>query len=318
LHFSIAQKEVLRYNFRKIGNQGEKTIVIYENIFARLRELHMSQSEFSRITGIPTSTINDWKKKQINPQADKLVVISKALDMPLSDLLCNGNDETFVSRSDYNTEEKYLIECYRRLSRNYKRRIIKYFELFSGCGDVNSGRKNSKRQRNISVFQDVDGNNIVVINDIRFKGKRAVDWKGVREYLKEYVGDYYQIVATDDVIYIGADLPNEYCGSKYTHNLKGTAAKAKANAAQGIPEMIEIALGKNFKTNQKEKHWRNAKFGWYRYDSRFALPVYGEGGELERYNVFHASLIVRHSEDGKLYLYDVIDIKKETGNPIEH
>ena len=43
-------------------------------------------------------------------------------------------------------------------------------------------------KRNVSVIQDVDGNNIVIINDIRFKGKRSVDWKDVREYLKEYVG----------------------------------------------------------------------------------------------------------------------------------
>ena len=62
---------------------------------------------------------------------------------------------------------------------------------------------------------------------------------------------------------------------------------------------------------------RNAKYGWYRYASRFALPVYNETGEIERYNVFHASLIVRHSEDKKLYLYDILDIKKETSNPIE-
>ena len=56
--------------------------------------------------------------------------------------------------------------------------------------------------------------------------------------------------------------------------------------------------------------------GWYRYDSRFALPVYDDKGELERYNVFHASMLVRHSNDGKMYLYDVIDIKKETSNSL--
>ena len=78
-----------------------------------------------------------------------------------------------------------------------------------------------------------------------------------------------------------------------------------------------IAVGKHFRENNEEKHWRNAKYGWYRYDSRFALPVYNETGEIERYNVFHASLIVRHSEDKKLYLYDILDIKKETSNPIE-
>ena len=121
----------------------------------------------------------------------------------------------------------------------------------------------------------------------------------------------------ENVQQIGSDLPNEYSGSKYTHSIKGANAKAKANAAQGIPELIEIAVGKYFRENNEEKHWRNAKYGWYRYDSRFALPVYGETGEIERYNVFHASLIVRHSEDKKLYLYDILDIKKETSNSIE-
>jgi hypothetical protein len=81
--------------------------------------------------------------------------------------------------------------------------------------------------------------------------------------------------------------------------------------------MLEIAKGGNFRENKEEKHNRNAKYGWYRYDSRFALPVYDENGTVERYNVFHASLIIRHSEDGKKYLYDVIDIKKETSNPLE-
>lgn len=69
---------------------------IYEKIFARLEELHMSQIELSRRTGIATSTISDWRKKKINPQADKLVSICKALDMSLVDLLC---DEKVVEQS---------------------------------------------------------------------------------------------------------------------------------------------------------------------------------------------------------------------------
>lgn len=51
--------------------------------------------------------------------------------------------------------------------------------------------------------------------------------------------------------------------------------------------------------------------GWYRYDSRFALPVYDDAGEFLRYNVFHASMLIRHASDGKLYLYDILDIKKK-------
>ena len=173
-----------------------------------------------------------------------------------------------------------------------------------------------KSEKNISIIKDADGKNIVIINDIRFKGKRSVDWNDVKDYLKEYVGEVYTIAETKDIIYIGKDLPNEYTGSNYTESLRGTAAKAKANAAQGLPEIISIAKGKHFRANHSEKHKRDAKQGWYRFDSRFALPVYSEKGELERYNVFHASLLIRHALDDKLYLYDVIDIKKETGNPL--
>ena len=167
-----------------------------------------------------------------------------------------------------------------------------------------------------NIIKDADGRSIVVINDIRFKGKRNIDWKEVKKYLEKYVGEMYNIVATNDIVYIGSDLPDEYTGSEYTFHLHGTNAKAKANASQGIPELLRIATGKHYRENNNAKHKRDAEFGWYRYDSRFALPVYSEKGELERYNVFHASMLIRHASDGKMYLYDIIDIKKETGNSL--
>ena len=170
--------------------------------------------------------------------------------------------------------------------------------------------------RNVSVIQDVNGNSIVMINDIRFKGKRSVNWDEVKTYIEEFVGDNYIIADTSDMVYIGSDLSDEYTGSEYTESLRGANAKAKANASQGIPELLHIANGKYFRENKTNKHIRNAKFGWYRYDSRFALPVYGDNNEVERYNVFHASMLIRHANDGKMYLYDIIDIKKETSNPL--
>ena len=294
--------------------KGYRIMYIYEKIFDRLSELHMSQIELSRRTGIATSTISDWRKKKINPQADKLVSICKALDMSLVDLLCDEKDNGIVSR-DYSFGENNLLEMYRKSDSVGKKHIVRYFELLELCKHINEN--NAGNQRNISVIQDIDGNNIVVINDIIFKGKRSVNWKEVRAYLKEYVGEFYTIAATEDVIYIGSDLPNEYSGSVYTKKLNGTVAKAKANAAQGIPEMLEVSVGKYFRVNNAEKHQWNARNGWYRYDSRFALPVYDACGEIERYNIFHASMIIRHASDEKMYLYDVIDIKKETSTPLE-
>lgn len=172
-------------------------------------------------------------------------------------------------------------------------------------------------ERNINIIEDLDGGKIVVISDIAFKGRQKIEWPEVEKYLKRFVGEYYGIIETSDMIYIGSDLPDEFSGSNYTKKLKGALAKAKANAAQGLPELIEIASKKRYKENFKEKHDFDAKYGWYRYDTKFALPVYNEDQELERFNVFQAVLLIRHAQDGKLYLYDLVNIKKETGKPLK-
>lgn len=39
---------------------------------------------------------------------------------------------------------------------------------------------------------------------------------------------------------------------------------------------------------------------------------------IERYNVFKAILLVKHAEDDKKYLHDLITIKKETSSPLEY
>ena len=127
-------------------------------------------------------------------------------------------------------------------------------------------------------------------------------------------GEFYQIEDCNKMIYIGSDLPDEYMHSNYTRILKGANAKAKANAAQGLPELFKIATNEVYEDNRKEKHSKDAKYGWYSYDSRFALPVFSDDGEIERYNVFNVAMLVRHDEDGKYYLYDIMKIKKETSN----
>lgn len=133
---------------------------------------------------------------------------------------------------------------------------------------------------NISIITDLKGREIVVIHNIRFKGKRKIDWNDVEDYLKKYIGKIYEIEDTQDRVYIEKDFPDEFGGSEDTARLKGTLAKAKANAAQGIPELIKIAVHK-------------------------------------RYNVFNVEMLVRHAADNKLYLYDIVNIKKETSTPLK-
>ena len=172
--------------------------------------------------------------------------------------------------------------------------------------------------RNVHIITDSNDKKLVLINDICFKGKKREDWKEVENYLKRYVGEFYEIAETSEKIFISNNFPDEYVGSKSRLSLKGAAAKAKANAAQGIPELIQIASNREYSANTKKKHAKDAKFGWYRYDVRFALPVYDDKcGEICRYNIFFARMLVRHDSDGKKYLYDFLAIKKETSSPLE-
>jgi len=168
--------------------------------------------------------------------------------------------------------------------------------------------------RNISIITDADNKKLVLVNDIRFKGKRKVDWDDVKKYLEGYVGDYYEIAETAEKIYIGNVLPDEYTGSESRKSLRGANAKAKANAATAIPELIKIANNPQYQNNTKDKHSKSAKYGWYRYEVRFGLPVY-EDDVLVRYNIFGARLLVNHSENHKKYLYDILAVKKETSRP---
>lgn len=66
-----------------------------------------------------------------------------------------------------------------------------------------------KKENIIDIITDEDGRKIVVITDIRFKGKRNIDWEDVENYLKEYVGKCYEVVETADQVFIGNDFPAE-------------------------------------------------------------------------------------------------------------
>ena len=57
------------------------TMTISERVFERLKQISMSQKEFSERTGIKQSTISEWKKNKTNPSSDKILGICQVLDV---------------------------------------------------------------------------------------------------------------------------------------------------------------------------------------------------------------------------------------------
>ena len=54
-------------------------MMISERIFVLLDRKGMTQKEFSKQTGISQSTISEWKRKNTNPSADKILKICEVL-----------------------------------------------------------------------------------------------------------------------------------------------------------------------------------------------------------------------------------------------
>jgi len=167
----------------------------------------------------------------------------------------------------------------------------------------------------VKIVKDKNGKKIVTFEDVIFCGKRSIPWGEVEAYLACYAGHKLKIKDTGDIIQIGRDFSDEFAGSTYTRKLKGALAKAKANIIQGIPELVAIAEKKRWNEDFNSRHKKRAEKGWYRYNTRFALPVKDEAGNTVRYNNYQAVLIIRHASDNKMYLYDIQNIKKETSNP---
>lgn len=194
----------------------------------------------------------------------------------------------------------------------------KYIKWRGGAiiwGKIHYGLKVMRGIQGILSLEMITTKKMVVIPHVVFKGKRSISWKQVEQYLISYVGKLFEVSETKDLIYIDKSFADEYAGSVYTQKLRGALPKVKANMSQGIPEMIEIATEKRWKEDFQGKHKKKAGKGWFRYNTRFALPVVNEKGDILEYNVYQAVLIVRYSSDEKLYLYDIQNIKKETRYP---
>lgn len=160
------------------------------------------------------------------------------------------------------------------------------------------------------MIRNVGGETMTVIdteNDTR-------DFKAVEAYLKTLVDadhPFSTILADAQPVYVGKDLPGEYRSSEYSKNLRKSIREVKMQAATNLDEMLLLAENGEWRENVKSKHAEDAKNGWYRYDTQFAVPILNAKKAIDHYTVYGGTLLIRNDADGKSYLYDLIDIEKK-------
>ena len=102
---------------------------ISERIFFLMKKMGLSQKEFSEQTGISQSTISDWKRKNTNPSADKILKICQVLHVTPYELLAESTVNT-DGETDYvfalNEEEEIVLESFRSLESRQKERLLGY------------------------------------------------------------------------------------------------------------------------------------------------------------------------------------------------
>lgn len=160
------------------------------------------------------------------------------------------------------------------------------------------------------MIRNVGGETMTVIdteNDTR-------DFKAAEAYLKTLVDadhPFSTILADAQPVYVGKDLPGEYRSSEYSKNLRKSIREVKMQAATNLDEMLLLAENGEWRENVKSKHAEDAKNGWYRYDTQFAVPILNAKKAIDHYTVYGGTLLIRNDADGKSYLYDLIDIEKK-------
>lgn len=123
-------------------------MTIRDRIFDKLAELNMTQKEFAKRTGIPETTISDWKKKKTNPTSEKILIICKALNVTPEWLL--SGVETHGTRSnpasiiavDAKTDAGMLLEIYNSCDNAMQARIIGYAQAIANIKEEKSKEKN--------------------------------------------------------------------------------------------------------------------------------------------------------------------------------
>ncbi len=174
--------------------------------------------------------------------------------------------------------------------------------------EANQTQKNTANGGGKMAIEIFDGRYIPVIdtrNDTR-------DYEVAEKFLRTLVdinNPFATILSDAQPVYIGKDLPGEYKSSEYTKAMRSALRKVKMQAATNLDEMLLLAEHGEWRENVEEKHKKDAKNGWYRYPTEFAVPILNARREIDHYTIYGATLLIRNDADGKSYLYDMVNLE---------
>ena len=180
-------------------------MTIGQRVFHLLEEKKMTQREFSKRTGIATTTISDWRKKNTNPGSDKIMCICAALDVSPEYLLSGITEDSKRGRSvDYmvipsGTKERELIEMFNDMDWIDREHLIEYAKKMKTKSDNNHCHRNGSSK---SLAKVTEFCNIEIFIDSDFKGDPSLvvnylddDVEGTIDILSgEILGDFSKYV----------------------------------------------------------------------------------------------------------------------------
>lgn len=109
-------------------------MTISDRVFEKLKQVNMTQKEFSERTGVKQSTISEWKTKGTNPSSEKIMPICKVLQVT-PEWLLSGVDKAGKRGSeldymvvDKNSDIGRLVEEYKSLDLEARNNVRGYLD----------------------------------------------------------------------------------------------------------------------------------------------------------------------------------------------
>ncbi len=140
-------------------------MLISDRVFTILKEKRITQKELSKRTGIAEGTISDWKRKGLNPSADRILTIAEALEVDPLVLLGaksadsanapaagneaaeaggqpNAGTEGGASQAgadELSEVERSLVELFRKMPEEKKNKILGYANFYVASEAMSEG-----------------------------------------------------------------------------------------------------------------------------------------------------------------------------------